>query len=245
MMTPGRLEVGLVGTAPELAILGLALAGAGHFPWTITEPAAADRERVVALLRGVSIRSAEDILASTELVIVGPGEGESVHDIVTSLAGHWRPGHIVLHTAPQHGVAVLEPATRAGAIPLAVHPVLAFTGTSLDLHRLKGAYFGVTAPNVALPIAQALVVEMGGEPFVIAEDDRPAYADAVGAVASFSRAIIDQSTFRLAEIGIERPGEVLRALAHSTIEEALRESADGAVDPIERILDESDSDDDD
>lgn len=243
MMTPGRLEVGLVGTAPELAILGLALAGAGHYPWTITEPLPADRERVVALLRGVSIRPAEEILASTELIIIGAGRGETVSDIVHSLDGHWKPGHIVLHTRAEHGISVLEPATRAGAIPLAVHPVLTFTGTSLDLHRLKGAYFGVTAPNVALPIAQALVVEMGGEPFVIAEEDRPVYADAVDAVASFSRAIIDQATFRLSEIGVDRPGEVLRALAHSTIEEALRESSDGASDPIERMLDEPESDD--
>ena len=65
MMTPGRLAVGLVGTAPELAIIGLALAGAGHFPWTITEPAPADRERVVSLLRGVSIQSPADVVAST------------------------------------------------------------------------------------------------------------------------------------------------------------------------------------
>ncbi len=243
MMTPGRLEVGLVGTAPELAILGLALAGAGHFPWTITEPAPADRERVVSLLRGVSIRPAAEVLASTELVIVGAGEGETVAELVDALEGHWKPGHIVLHTSAEHGIGVLDTATRAGAIPLAVHPVLAFTGTSLDLHRLKGAYFGVTAPNVALPIAQALVVEMGGEPFVVAEDDRPAYADAVGAVAEFSRAIIDNATFRLSEIGVERPGEVLRALAHSTVEEALRESSDGAVDPIERFLDVDPDDD--
>jgi predicted short-subunit dehydrogenase-like oxidoreductase (DUF2520 family) len=245
MMTPGRLEVGLVGTAPELAIMGLALAGAGHFPWVITEPAPADRERVVSMLRGVAIRPAAEVVAATQLIIIGAGEGETVAKIVESLADAWKPGQIVLHTSAEHGIGVLEPASRKGAIPLAIHPVLTFTGTSLDLHRMKDAHFAVTAPDVALPIALALVVEMGGEPFVIAEDDRAAYADAIATVAEFSRAIVDQSTFRLQEIGVEHPGAVLRALAHSAVEEALRASSDGAIDPIGRWLDETTAEDDD
>jgi predicted short-subunit dehydrogenase-like oxidoreductase (DUF2520 family) len=110
---------------------------------------------------------------------------------------------------------------------------------------MKDAHFAVTAPAVALPIAQALVVEMGGEPFVVDEDDRGAYADAIATVAEFSRAIVDQSTFRLQEIGVEHPGAVLRALAHSAVEEALRASSDGAIDPIGRWLDDTTSDDDD
>lgn len=245
MMTPGRLEVGLVGTAPELAIMGLALAGAGHFPWVITEPAPADRERVVSLLRGVTISPAAEVVAATQLVIIGAGEGETVADIVESLVDSWRPGQIVLHTSAEFGIGVLQPATNKGVIPLAIHPVLTFTGTSLDLHRMKDAHFAVTAPAVALPIAQALVVEMGGEPFVIDEDDRAAYADAVATVGSFSRAIVDQATFRLQEIGVEHPGAVLRALAHSAVEEALRASSDGAIDPIGRWLDETTTEDDD
>ena len=245
MMTPGRLEVGLVGTAPELAIMGLALAGAGHFPWVITEPAAADRERVVSMLRGVTIRPAAEVVAATQLIIIGAGEGETVAQIVESLVDSWRPGQIVLHTSAEFGIGVLEPATTKGVIPLAIHPVLTFTGTSLDLHRMKDAHFAVTAPAVALPIAQALVVEMGGEPFVVAEEDRAAYADAVATVGSFSRAIVDQATFRLQEIGVEHPGAVLRALAHSAVEEALRASSDGAIDPIGRWLDETTSEDDD
>jgi predicted short-subunit dehydrogenase-like oxidoreductase (DUF2520 family) len=168
-----------------------------------------------------------------------------VMGIVESLAQAWRPGQIVVHTSPEYGIGVLEPASARGAIPLAIHPVLTFTGTSLDLHRMKDAHFAVTAPAVALPIAQALVVEMGGEPFVIDEDDRPAYADAIATVGSFSRAIVDQATFRLHEIGVEHPGAVLRALAHSAVEEALRASSDGAIDPIGRWLDDTASDDDD
>ena len=70
-----------------------------------------------------------------------------------------------LATAEEHSVAggfgsaVLAPATAAGALPLALHPVMTFTGTSIDLTRLSGAPFGVTAPEQLRPVAEALVVE--------------------------------------------------------------------------------------
>lgn len=244
MMTPGRLDVGLVGTAREIPVIGLALAGAGHIPWFMTEPRPEARETSLAQLRGVTVRPADEVVQGSDLVVIAPGEGETVESLVADIADGWKAGQIVFHTDPARGIDVLEPARAAGAITLAIHPVLHFTGTSLDVQRLKDAYFAVTAPATVMPIAQALVVEMGGEPFVVDEADRAAYAEVVDTVATFSRAIIDQSTFRLTEIGVERPGEVLRALAHSAVDESLRRSADGAIDPVEAWLDDSADDDD-
>ena len=102
-------------------------------------------------------------------------------ELVTGLAavGAWQPGQLVVHTAAEYGVGVLAPARAAGAIPLAIHPIMSFTGTSIDLVRLRESWCAVTAPAPVLPIAQALVVELGAEPVVIAEEDRPAYAEAI------------------------------------------------------------------
>jgi predicted short-subunit dehydrogenase-like oxidoreductase (DUF2520 family) len=110
---------------------------------------------------------------------------------------------------------------------------------------MKDAYCAVTAPATALPIAQALVVEMGGEPFVVEESDRTAYAEIIDTVSTFSKAIIDQSTFRLTQIGVDRPGEVLRALVHSAVDESLRRNADGSIDTVEQWLGGAVSDTDD
>ena len=241
MITPGRLDVGLVGTGKAIPVMARALAGAGHFAWTITEPLPADRERVVSMLRGVSIRSAAEVIQASDLVVLCGDDG-SLPQLVESLAGYWKPGQIVLHTSLEHGIDVLQPAANEGVIPLAVSPIIEFTGTSLDLHRMKDAHFAVTATPMALPIAHALTVEMGGEPLVVNEEDRATFAEAASSVADFTRAIIEQAAFRLTEIGVERPGTVLRALAHSAVEEALRRASDGAVDPMAMWLeDELDS----
>jgi predicted short-subunit dehydrogenase-like oxidoreductase (DUF2520 family) len=136
-------------------------------------------------------------------------------------AGVWQPGQLVMHTAARFGTGVLDPARRAGAIPLAVHPAMTFTGTSIDLARLPGTWFAVTAPAPVLPIGQALVVEMGGEPFIVAEADRVAYGEAIDTAVSFSSAIVDQASGLLGSIGVARPGAVLAPLVRSAVENAL------------------------
>ena len=94
-------------------------------------------------------------------------------------------------------------------------------GTSIDLARLRESWCAVTAPAPVLPIAQALVVEMGAEPVVVADADRAAYADALAAAGSFSSAIVAQSASALRDIGIEHPGRVLGSLVRSSVENAL------------------------
>ena len=127
----------------------------------------------------------------------------------------------MLHTAPGLGYGVLAPAVAAGAIPLSVHPAMVFTGTSLDLVRLRESYCAVTAPTPVLPIGQALVVEMGAEPVVVAEADRAVYAEAVATATSFSAEIVRQSTSLLAGLGIDSPAGVLGPLLRSSVETAL------------------------
>ena len=72
-----------------------------------------------------------------------------------------------------------------------------------------------------LPIAQALAVELGCEPIVVSEAQRPAYAEAIATATAFSRSIVEQSTGLLADIGVENPGSYLSALVHATIDDAL------------------------
>ena len=75
-----------------------------------------------------------------------------------------------------------------------------------------------------LPIAQALAVELGCEPVVVAEESRHAYAEALATATEFSRSIVRQSTELLAEAGVPHPGRYLSALVHSTVDHALSDA---------------------
>lgn len=223
MTREGRLGIGIIGAGRVGPVVGAALAGAGHAITGITS--GSDDDRVAAVLPGVTVLEPLEILRRSELVILAVPHAE-LAGLVAGLAeiGAWQMGQLVLHTDPGYGIDVLEPAQRAGAIPLAVHPAITFTGTSIDLRQLQVAFAGVSAPPAVLPIAQALAVELGCEPIVIAESDRAAYAEAVATASDFSGAIVAQATSLLRGIGVENPGGFLSALVQSSVERALREN---------------------
>ncbi|MGL3149344.1 DUF2520 domain-containing protein [Microbacterium sp. A82] len=225
MKRDGRLGVGIVGAGRVGPVIGAALAGAGHAITGITS--GSDDDRVAGILPDVPVLDAAEVLRRSELVILAVPH-EELPGLVHGLAeaGAWQPGQLVLHTDPAYGIGVLEPAQRSGAIPLAVHPAISFTGTSIDLRQLQVSFAAVTAPAPVLPIAQALAVELGCEPVVVDEDNRAAYAEAIATASEFSRAIIGQSTSLLRGIGVENPGGYLSALVQSTVERALREASD-------------------
>jgi predicted short-subunit dehydrogenase-like oxidoreductase (DUF2520 family) len=230
----GRLGIGIIGAGRVGPVLGAALNKAGHAIVGISAVSEDSRDRADALLPGVPILEIPDVIERSELVILAVPEA-TLESLVAGLAaaGVWQPGQLVLHTAPGHGIAVLAPATAQGVIPLAVHPAMAFTGTSVDGWRLHEAYFAVTAPTPVLPIAQALVVEMGAEPVIVPEEDRAAYAEAIAIATSFSTAIVGQSMGILQGLGIEEPGRVLAPLVRSAVENALGVQVADSIDLAE------------
>jgi predicted short-subunit dehydrogenase-like oxidoreductase (DUF2520 family) len=228
----GRLGVGIVGAGRVGPVLGAALAGAGHAIVGVNAVSETSRERAQDMLPGVPLLEIPELLERSELMLLTVPD-EQLPRLVQGLAavGAWQPGQIVVHTAPGFGTGVLRPALAAGAIPLAIHPAMAFTGTRLDLARMAESYFAVTAPAPVQPIGQALVVEMGGEPVLVAEEDRAAYGEAIATAASFSRRIVEQATGMLAQLGFEQPGAYLSSLVRSTVDEALRKA--GMTPPLD------------
>lgn len=222
---PGRLGVGVIGAGRVGPVIGAALAGAGHAITGITS--GSDDERAATVLPGAAVLDAVEIVRRSELVVIAVPH-DQLPDLVTGIAevGGWQQGQLVLHTDPGYGAEVLRPAAERGAIPLAVHPAIAFTGTTMDLRQLQASFAAVTAPAAVLPIAQALAVELGCEPIVVAEEDRAVYAEAISTASEFSRSIIGQATALLRGIGVENPGGYLSALVSSTVERALREASD-------------------
>ncbi len=220
MSRDGRLGIGVIGAGRVGPVVAAALRAAGHAVVGITH--GSDDDRVEAVLPEVPFLKKLDVVRRAALVIIAVPSDE-IAGLVAGLTelGAWQPGQLVLHTAPDHGIDVLRPAAERGAIPLAVHPAITFTGTSIDLRQLAASYAAVTAPAAVLPIAQALAVELGCEPVVIAEDDRASYAEAISVATTFSRTVVQQAKGALSEAGVENPGIFLSALVRSTVDHAL------------------------
>jgi predicted short-subunit dehydrogenase-like oxidoreductase (DUF2520 family) len=220
----GRLSVGIIGAGPVGSVLGQALASAGHRVVGVATTSPENIERAQSLLPDVAISTVPELLAEADLVLLAIPAAElalTVRGLAD--AALWRAGQLVAHTAGEFGYSVLAPATALGAIPLAIHPAMRFTGTSIDLARIRESYFAVAAPNVALPIAQALVIEMGAEPIVIEEADRSAYFEAISVASGFSALIVNQAIGLLEQAGVANPHSVIAPVIRSSVEQALAE----------------------
>jgi predicted short-subunit dehydrogenase-like oxidoreductase (DUF2520 family) len=232
---PGRLGVGVVGAGRVGAVLGSALRAAGHAVVGVSAVSAASRERAEALLPGVPVLDVPVVVERAELVLLAVPD-DALAGLVEGLAatGGWQQGQLVVHTSGRYGWRVLGPAAAVGAIPLALHPAMTFTGTSLDLVRLADCCFGVTAPGPVLPIAQALVVEMGAEPVVIAEEMRPLYHAALAHTANHLVTLVAQGLDLLAAAGVEVGDRVLAPLLSAALDNALRHGDAALTGPVSR-----------
>ena len=129
---------------------------------------------------------------------------------------------------------MLDPATRAGALPLALHPVMTFTGTSVDLPRLTGAPFGVTAPDALRPAAEALVVEMGGDPVWVAEGHRVLYHAALAHGANHLVTLEAEVLDLLRSAGVEQPARLVAPLLSAALDNVLRYGDQALTGPVAR-----------
>jgi predicted short-subunit dehydrogenase-like oxidoreductase (DUF2520 family) len=233
--TAPRLTVGVVGTGRVGSVLGAALARAGH---TVVAASGVSREsvrRADALLPGVPLLPADEVVAAAGLVLLAVPD-DLLGPLVAGLAetGAWRPGHLVAHTSGAHGIGVLEPASRAGALPLALHPAMTFAGRPEDLQRLAGITFGVTAPEPFRPVAEALVLEMGATPVWVAEEARPIYHAALVVGANHLVTLVNDAADLLRRAGVPQPAAVLGPLLGAALDNALRSGDAALTGPVSR-----------
>jgi len=223
------LVVGVVGAGRVGAVLGAALAEAGHRVIAAAAVSAASRERAQRLLPQAAILPADEVArAATDLLLLAVPD-DHLAAVVSGLAatGSLRPGTVVAHTSGAHGLAVLG--DRDG---LALHPAMTFTGADADLDRLPGIAWGVTARDRAF--AARLVTDLGGVPEWIAEDARPLYHAALAHGANHLVTLVNEAADLLRAAGVERPGAVLSPLLHAALDNALSLGDAALTGPVSR-----------
>jgi predicted short-subunit dehydrogenase-like oxidoreductase (DUF2520 family) len=232
---PARLAVGAIGAGRVGAVLLAALARAGHRATAISAVSTASRRRAEDLVPAAVVMPPDDVLAACELVILAVPD-DVLPGLIAGLAaaGRARPGTLVVHTSGAHGFDVLEPLTRVGCLPLALHPVMTFTGTAIDLERLAGACFGVTAPDELRLAGEALAIEMGAEPVWIPEPARPLYHAALAFGANNLVTVVNVAADLLAGAGVAEPRRMLGPLLGAALDNALRHGDAALTGPVAR-----------
>jgi predicted short-subunit dehydrogenase-like oxidoreductase (DUF2520 family) len=174
-------------------------------------------------------------VARAELVLLTVPD-DALPGLVAGLAatGAELAGRLLVHTSGRYGIGVLEHAAARGALPLALHPVMTFTGRPDDIDRLEGISFGVTASDQLQPVAEALVIEMGGEPVLIREEDRALYHAALASAANHLVGLVAEAGDLLRSVGAANPSRMLSPLLYAALDNALRLGDAGLSGPVAR-----------
>lgn len=232
---PPRLRVGVVGVGRAGSVMAAALDRAGHRVVAAHAVSDASRARAEALIGEAELLDVPEVFERSDLVLLSVPD-----DVLTGLvagaaeAGYVHPGQFVVHCSGRYGIAVLDPATEVGALPLALHPVMTLNGVTLDLQRLSGCPFGVTSPPVLRPVAEALVVEMGGEPVWIDEEQRTLYHAALATASNHLVTLTVEAMELLTAAGVDEPGRLLAPLMGASLDNALQLGVAGLTGPVVR-----------
>lgn len=232
---PASLDVGVVGFGRVGAALAVGLTRVGHRIVAVSGATEATRLRAARVLPDVKVRPAEDVVRRSAAVLLTVPD-DALADLVETLAaqGCFRPGQLVVHTSGRSGIGVLDPAARAGAVTLALHPAMTFTGAPEDADRLLGASWGVTADEAARPVAEVLVMELGGEPVWVPEEARVIYHAALAWGAGYIVTLASTAADLLATAGVERPERILAPLLGASLDNAVRHGDRGLTGPVAR-----------
>lgn len=223
-------QIGVVGAGRVGAVLSAALRAAGHEVVAAAGDSQASRDRIEALLPGVPRKKPTAASRASELLLLTVPD-DMLSNVVTMLAasGAIREGQYVAHTSGRHGLEVLQPAADLGARVLALHPAMTFTGTALDLGRLPGCAYGVTATEPdAVALAETLVSDLRGRLVWVPEDKRALYHAGLAHGANHLVTLVTQAMGLLRESGATDPAATLRPLLTAALDNALT-MGDGAL----------------
>lgn len=213
------MDVAVVGAGRVGTAIAVLLARAGH-----RIVAVAGREataaRVDLHLPDVSIRSAPEAAAASELVVIAtPDDAVEPTAATLAAAAAVGPGTWVTHVSGALGLDALRSIAEAGARRLAIHPLQTFPDVTSAIERLPGCWIAVTAEDEeGFRFGERLVADLGGRPFRLEDDRRPLYHAAAVFASNYLVVAAAEAESLLTAAGVPDAAEALAPLERASLE---------------------------
>jgi len=232
---PARYRIGVIGAGRVGAVLAAAMRAAGHEVVAASGGSAGSRTRLETLLPGLAPLPPEQVARAADLLLLTVPDDVLAGLVETLADAHaLRPGQVVVHTSGRHGTGVLAPAAEVGAIAVALHPAMTFTGTDVDLARLPSTVLGLTAGPRGRAIGERLAADLGARAVHVPEDQRARYHAALAHGANHLVTLVGEAMDLLRSTGSTDPAAVLRPLLHAALDNVLTYGDAALTGPVVR-----------
>ena len=124
--------------------------------------------------------------------------------------GAIHPGKKVIHMSGAGGLLLLAPALKAGAHVASIHPLQSFASVEGAIKSIPGSTFGITAVPEIQAWSEQVVCDLRGNPFTIADADKPLYHAAACLASNYLTTLIHNVEAIYQTLGMD-PAAALRA----------------------------------
>ena len=183
--------VAVIGTGKVGTAMAHLLSGSGYDVVAVTDRDEEARERAAGLSGAEAVDTAAHAAAAAQIILITTPDG-TIADVCRTIAEACAPlaGRKVIHMSGALSLGALEPAARAGADTLCIHPIQTFADLEGAESSLPGSTFGVTCDPGLEEWARGFVSSLEGRVLMVADEDKVLY-HAAAAVACNLLAMVE------------------------------------------------------
>lgn len=217
------MDLAVVGAGRAGTAVAVLLSRAGHRVVAVSGREGT-AERAARWLGGLEPIAPAEAAAAGELVLIGTPDGViagTCEDLASG--GGFRAGQWVAHLSGTTRLDALEPARRAGAGILSLHPLQTLPDVESALERIPGSAVAVTAlDEEGHELGRRLATDLGARPFRLADEAKPLYHAAAVFASNYLIASMGLAEALFEAVGLSDPVDLFGPLAVASVENAAR-----------------------
>jgi predicted short-subunit dehydrogenase-like oxidoreductase (DUF2520 family) len=200
------LGLGKVGTA-----VGHLLRSAGYEIVAVAGRSTAKLNQGLAHTGGQAFKDFSAAASRADCVLITTSD-DAIASVCDEICqrGAINPGKKVIHMSGAGGLDLLSPAAKTGAHVASIHPLQSFASVEGAINSIPGSTFGITADTEIRAWAEQMVRDLRGNPFFIADEDKPLYHAAACLASNSLTTLIHNVEGIYQSLGMT-PTEALRA----------------------------------
>lgn len=229
------ITIGFIGGGRVGRYLARAFEKTNHTVKGIATRSPHNRELIVTEGSPLALTTPEVLIRECEIIFLTVSDdaiGLVVEDLYSK--GLITGSNLLVHTSGTHGIEVFGSALDDGVPCAVMHPVMTFQEGTNNPDLLRGCPFTITASGAWQLFLTSLVIELGGQPIPLSEEQRPLYHAALCHASNYLVTLVGQSQQIIEIAGITDTQTLLKPLLQQTLENALSQGEYSLTGPISR-----------
>lgn len=198
------MKVAIIGAGSVGTAVGVLLARAGYEMAGVASRTPESAARLASRLGAPSYERPEEAARVADIVLITTSDqaiGKVAREV--ALAGGFRAGQAAIHFSGSLTSEVLEPAARAGAIALSIHPLQSCPSGEAGIRNLPRAVYSIEGDQRGYELAEKLVRALGSSSFFfIDKEAKPLYHAAACVASNYLVTLLRLSQDLLARAGM-------------------------------------------